>query len=129
MWSVNAQTGVLIHELTHAYNDTADHFYYLNGMGNQPYNSSDRNPDVAGERGQLPDVHTELLHALSQSAGSPGSSAQVARSGMENPRLPRSRVNQLTSSQSASSGRSAPHRLRGGHEHSLRQTLIAHRGQ
>lgn len=38
-WSVNAQTGVLVHELTHAYNDTADHFYYLNGMSNQPYNS------------------------------------------------------------------------------------------
>jgi hypothetical protein len=38
-WSISKQAGVLIHELTHAYNDTADHFYYLNGMSNQPYNS------------------------------------------------------------------------------------------
>lgn len=38
-WTISMQAGVLIHELTHAYNDTADHFYYDMGVGtNKPYN-------------------------------------------------------------------------------------------
>jgi RHS repeat-associated protein len=37
-WSISLQAAVLIHELTHAYNDTVDYFYYLNGMSNLPYN-------------------------------------------------------------------------------------------
>jgi RHS repeat-associated protein len=38
-WSISMQAGVLIHELTHAYNDTDDYFYYQMGVGtNQPWN-------------------------------------------------------------------------------------------
>jgi RHS repeat-associated protein len=46
-WSTSMQAGVLIHELTHAYNDTDDYFYYLNEeFSNMPYNFYTETPTL-----------------------------------------------------------------------------------
>jgi hypothetical protein len=37
-FSASRQAAILIHELTHAYNDTDDYFYYIDGS-NQPWNA------------------------------------------------------------------------------------------
>ncbi len=61
--SVSMQAGILIHELSHAYNDTADYFYYLNVGSNRPWNSlmrrrrCGRTPTATG-------IHPGLLPTL-----------------------------------------------------------------
>ena len=61
---------MLIHELTHAYDDTDDFFYYPNDGSNLPWNTVS-NGDAARERGHLRTIHAGLLPTLRRSSAVP----------------------------------------------------------